>query len=245
MALYDLGDPVTLTLSVTVAGSPVTPTTLVLTVTDPAGLVSEPPITSPGVGQYEATWTPVKAGAYSYRWVTTGAGAGAEPGTFTVGAALVTLAQAKAAVRSTSSADDAELSRLIGVVTRHLVRMYGVPMPGVQTVRGHGPTVILPLDVQVSAVTSGGTPVTGWFHDTAAGLLRDVYGPVEVTFTGLASEDVQQAALYVVQHAWESQAGAVPVPYNGGTDETFTVSRGFFVPDRAAALLRPFRTYVA
>lgn len=89
MDTYDLADQVTFDLQVrNDAGVLVTPTTITLTVTDPAGAVSNVVPVSTGIGLYSGTVTPAVAGVWVYRWVTTGPGAGAEDGAFLVTAAL-------------------------------------------------------------------------------------------------------------------------------------------------------------
>jgi hypothetical protein len=90
---YDIGDVAQITLYVrNSAGTLIDPTTITCTVQPPTGVAvsytvigsGEGEIVKNAVGDYEVRHPAALAGRYRYRWVTTGTGAGAEEGTFTV-----------------------------------------------------------------------------------------------------------------------------------------------------------------
>jgi ABC-type dipeptide/oligopeptide/nickel transport system ATPase component len=156
--------------------------------------------------------------------------------------ALLTLDEAKAAVGETGTANDATLQALILTVSEHLEERYGDLLPGTYatTVPVSGGVALVPRYVDNVLLTETGEPVE---HNRAAGLVTGLGHDftVRLTYTVPLRATVKQAAAYVLQHAWESQQGAVPVPYQSGSDETFTISRGFFVPNRAKELLESLR----
>lgn len=133
MSTHDLGDPVTLDFTVTVAGVPTAPGTIVLTVRDPAGAETTPALTPVSPGVYAPVYSPALAGTYSYGWVTTGAGAGAEYGSFAVRAAfaprICSLVEVKAQLNKTTTADDAELLGYIDAVTAPIEDFCGAVLP--------------------------------------------------------------------------------------------------------------------
>ena len=77
---YDVGDVAVLTSTWRVSGTLTTPTTRVLTVVSPAGVSSTPSITVSSTGVLTAEVSITEAGTWRYRWVGTGAAAGAEEG---------------------------------------------------------------------------------------------------------------------------------------------------------------------
>ena len=77
---YDVGDVAVLTSTWRVSGTLTTPTTRVLTVVSPAGVSSTPAITVASTGVLTAEVSITEAGTWRYRWVGTGAAAGAEEG---------------------------------------------------------------------------------------------------------------------------------------------------------------------
>lgn len=146
----------------------------------------------------------------------------------------------------------ADLAGLIKAVTTHLARQYGAPLPATKTVKlwQHSGTVILPLGATVTAVTSGAVTLSGWEHDTDAGLLRGIhcYGQVSVTYAVPVLPDVREAALLVIRHAWNTRWGAIPTEFGAVRNDDPAVPgvpSGFFVPNRAKELLAPYGTWVA
>jgi hypothetical protein len=124
MAVYDLGDVVTIPATITdqTTGNPLDAGSITLTVTKPDG-TTDPfnggQITHDSTGNYHVDYTPAAAGRYTYRWVVTGTGAGAYTDVFDVLAAdpqlLISLSQARAGLRLPvgQTVDDEDLRQLI------------------------------------------------------------------------------------------------------------------------------------
>ncbi len=158
---------------------------------------------------------------------------------------IITLAEAKAEVGENGTARDAKIQRCIASATPLVEEHVGPvePRAVTQTVTSPGTTILEGRVVSVTSVLLGGLPVTGFTVNTRAGLLTGAPIGSVITYTvGFSPipDAIRQAVFYAVQHAYESEQGAVPVTY-GATDETFTISRGFFLPNRAKELLEPFR----
>lgn len=69
---YDLGHPVPLAITISVAGVP-TDSTLVLTITLPDGVtVVTPAVSHDGTGQYSSTYVTTVAGRHAYTWTASG-----------------------------------------------------------------------------------------------------------------------------------------------------------------------------
>lgn len=153
---------------------------------------------------------------------------------------VVSMAELREVVGELTKDSDPLLLRLLQATVRHVQRRYGLLPAEVEPVVVDRPTgtVVLPHShVDAVSVTRHGEPVPVTVN-RAAGLVYGVgYGPVTITYSVEVGEDVKRAVLYAVQHAYESQQGAVPVPFNSGGDETFTTSRGFFLPNRSKELL--------
>ena len=132
MTIYDVGDRVTVSTTVTVANVP-TDTTMAITVTKPddsagstvAGVIHA------GVGQYTADIDPDIPGNWLYRWAGTGAVKAAQEGQFYVqpaGFRIVSLTDAKNHINKsgTYTGDDNELLGFIEVAGE-LVDMFAGP----------------------------------------------------------------------------------------------------------------------
>ena len=122
MAVYDLGDPVALGITVTnAAGAAQNATTVVCTITLPDGSATSPTVTNSGAGLYDVTYSPTAAGRYSVRWVASGTNASAYTDTFEVNdptaLGVVSLQDAKDHLNLTTSTNDEELRRFLWVAT--------------------------------------------------------------------------------------------------------------------------------
>ncbi len=79
MALYYLGNEITIFYTFTVDGTPTSPTTVIFTVELPDESVEtftfgvDPEVTNPSVGVYELLYTPLSSGVYNYKVAGTGA----------------------------------------------------------------------------------------------------------------------------------------------------------------------------
>lgn len=73
MNVYDVGDGIRLSANFTVQGTATTPTSVVLTVTDPSGNTSAPTPTANGTGAYYEDIILDEPGTWYHRWAGTGA----------------------------------------------------------------------------------------------------------------------------------------------------------------------------
>lgn len=80
----ELGDVVPLTHTFLVGATPTNPTTVTVTVTDPAGTTSTPTASTAATGIYTASFTPTVAGLHTVRWVGAGAVVDAKDDAFRV-----------------------------------------------------------------------------------------------------------------------------------------------------------------
>ena len=85
-----------LTNTFTVAGVPTDPTTVTLTVTDPAGAQTTPSTTHVSTGKYSATISCTLAGLWAYEWDGSGTASDITAGTWTVGPVTVNQAYCSA-----------------------------------------------------------------------------------------------------------------------------------------------------
>lgn len=155
---------------------------------------------------------------------------------------LVTVPEAVAFLGNGAADEPELLQRLIETVTEQFAVRFGIRPPGTYTdgVPVQGGTVFLPPGTNVVAVSVDGQPVSGWSWGSASGLLRGLsgwYGVVEVTYTVGVSQRVKHAALLTIRSSWEQRAGAVPVAFGAGGDESYSTTRTFFVPKQALELL--------
>lgn len=85
MAVYDLGDVVSLGVTILdSAGTPADATAVVATVYAPDGTSSTPTVVHSGTGLYDINYTPTQYGRYAVKWVATGTNASAYADDFTV-----------------------------------------------------------------------------------------------------------------------------------------------------------------
>jgi len=86
---YNPGQPVRISVAFTVAGAATDPTTISLTVKDPAGVKTTytyagATVAKDGVGAYHVDVTPAVSGIWYYGWTSTGIAAADSEGSFTV-----------------------------------------------------------------------------------------------------------------------------------------------------------------
>ncbi len=164
--------------------------------------------------------------------------------------AVLPVADVRAFVGASVS-DDALLGRLQNAAVDVMQEWIGGLIVPATVTEKHtlsaGPIILRNAHVvSLTSVTNAdGTALTG--YELIGSLLRSAFiysGTVTVTYVAGFNPmpaAIELAMLYTVQHAYESQRGAVPVPFQSGADETFTVSRGFYMPNRAKELLAPYR----
>jgi hypothetical protein len=123
---YDLGDPVERTLTVQVDGVATDPTAVTFTLRSPSGVVTTPTPAKTAVGSYRVLLQPAEPGTWRFRWETTGAGQGAETGSFDVlpwTARLLDLAELREQLRA--SAADGRLLRAMRVAEEYVASEVG------------------------------------------------------------------------------------------------------------------------
>ena len=257
---YDIADSVPLAWDVKdSAGALANATTATLTITLPDGTTASPAVTNPptSTGQYRVTYIPAVEGLYSWRAVTTSPNT-AYQDVFevrpTVSPALLSLADAKAHLRITSTTSDDELRQYLEATTEIIEGYIGPVVRRTYTsrVQGGGRAIILP-HTQVLSVASFTTvqsgaalvPVANLSIDGEAG---DVYrkdggyfpcGPFNITYTvgrSVMKPNWGLAAKIIVKHNWDTKLGNLPSAQ--GDDRGYVVTgSGFLVPYRAIALL--------
>lgn len=163
---------------------------------------------------------------------------------------IATLAEVKAQLNKTDSADDAELATYISAATRYVEWRLGGPVAPTSYTERHyllGEAIIprrRPL-VSVTSLTSelGACAIdaAAYVADTGLGqvtLLRSLpYGWYTLVYTAGAtpSASAKLAGLIVAQHLWQTQQGSGGRPYPA--DDVVMTGLGFAVPRRAEELL--------
>lgn len=257
---HDISDSVPIAWDVKdAAGVLTTASTAVLTVTLPDGTTATPAIPAPSsAGQYRVTYIPTLEGRYEWRVVTTVPNTAYQDVFIVrglVSPALLSLADAKVHLNSTSTANDDEIREFLEAATEIVESYIGPVAPRSHTARVCGYRCAIPLPhTQVTAITSitdvrtGATPITlsDLTIDTAAGVISYKsgvafpYGDMDVTYTvGQATVKASWtlAAKIIVKHLWETRLGNLPSVQ--GDDPGYVVTgSGHVVPYRAIALLQ-------
>lgn len=239
---YEIGQLVTISFTVKVAGVLTTATTVVLQVQDPLGVIASYPVNPDSAGVYHYDLVPVLAGTHRYRWASTGVGQGAEEGLFTMRAAFstsVSLSEAKQFLNKdmTRTVDDVELQSFLDAAVSAVEKRCGplAPRSFTEVIYEHTSQLVLrkwpPLAIQSVAIAPFlGQPsiddTAGWILDTTTGVARRAiiggvvgfYGRgsvVTVTYTAGRSAlpaDLVKAVLMTLHSLWTSQRGASPMP---------------------------------
>lgn len=175
--IYDLGDQATLTgrfYSDAALTVPASPTTVVLSLRSPSGVVTTPAPTPAGTGVYTYAWTPTEYGLWEANWTGTGAIVAAEQEAVYVRAGittpgeLCTVADVKLAA-SLPDERDAIIQECITQASAAIQKRYGrefAPAPGTPTrrIRTTGPLLSLePYDLREATTVvldPAGTPIT-------------------------------------------------------------------------------------
>ena len=248
MSVWDVGDVAVFSVQVRDSdGIPADATDVAVTVDLPDGTSMSPPVVHEAVGLYSAGIVASVPGLHSVRWVASGANASAYSDVFTVAdqsdVQMVSLAEVKAHLNITSTADDEELRGFIAAATaaceRHTGRAWGrrivtENLPG-------GRTMLMTSRIPVMSVVSveeDGTTVTGWTADTPSGVIvRDsgTWGAVTVTYVAGGATipgDIAQGVKEMLRHLWETQRGTKRVLPGDDWDP----GQGYSVPRRVAEL---------
>lgn len=167
MSSFFLGAAVTLTTTVTVAGTPTNAGVMTLTVQAPDGsqtIATGGSLTNPSAGVYTYVYTPILFGHFLARWVATGTGASATESEFDVRAAftpgLVTVADVKSFLSFPSTdngASDVKIQTFIDAATNVIEKITGplVQRSVTRVFSGGTPSIVLPHRnvVSIASVT--------------------------------------------------------------------------------------------
>lgn len=266
----DVGGVITLTLTVTDAnGNPVDAGAMALAITDPAAAVTN----AAGIGHVAASgvytydFAAAVGGRHTYRWLGTGANAGAYTDIFHVLAAdprfLLSLDDARAQLRKPNAdvVDDDELRIYLAAVTPVVEDVVGAQTTKTLTASFDGgkASLLLPEAVNaVTQVTENGAVLTAgsdYTVNAASGIVHrgtqlqpftflPGHQNITVTWTaaGVDDENVRLAARIILRHLWQADQVGGGRPGVGGApvsnDMTSTPS-GFAIPRRAMQLLTP------
>ncbi len=256
---YDLGDIVTLTLTVkdpdTGALENATSASLVVTLPD-ATTASVTP-TNPTTGSYVGTYTPSQVGRHLIRWVTTGTNAGSYNDVFDVydntSLPVVSLTDLKAEVNISATTSDEELRDFLRRATSILEARTGrafARQTRVDTfdVNKRETTFMLaPPVIAVTSVVLDGTTLadTAYEVNTRTGILELEVSPTETIIGGLVvtytagwtqpPPAIKHAVVRQVAHMWENQR---TTPGARRNPDEFTP--GYLIPNAVTEALAPY-----
>ncbi len=260
---YDISDSVPIAWDVKdAAGALVTASTAVLTVTLPDGTTASPAVPVPSVaGQYRVTYIPSVQGRYTWRAVTTVPNT-AYGETFDVreadSPALLSLADAKAQLKITSTTSDEELRGYLDAATAVVESYVGPIVRRTYTRRInmryrryiHLPHTNVTAITGLTLVADGSTPIAlnALTVDPGPGIVSFKtpggifpYNDMDITYTvgqSYVKANWILAAGIIVQHLWQTKLGNLPSVQ--GDDPGYVVTgAGHQVPYRAIALLHP------
>lgn len=258
---YDLSDSVPIAVDVKDAANVLTnAATVTLTITQPDGTPTSPTVANPPsvTGQYRVTFIPTQVGLHSWRFVATGPNT-AYQDVFTVrpttSPALISLTDAKAQLKITSTASDDKLREYLEAATEIVESYVGPIVTRSHTARVCGYRREIPLPhTQVTSITSitdvrtGTTPITlsDLTINTASGVISYKsggsfpYAEMDITYTvgqSTVKANWSLAAKIIVQHIWQTQLGNLP-SIQGDTPGYVVTGSGYIVPYQAIALLQ-------
>jgi hypothetical protein len=260
---FDVGDSVPIAVDVKdSAGVLANASSVTLTITLPDGTTATPTVTNPPTvtGQYRYTYVPTQVGLHAWRFVST------TPNTAyadvfdvreTVSPSLLSLSDAKAHLKITTTTSDDKLRQHLEATTEIVESYVGPIVRRTHTARVCGWRVYqisLP-HTQVTAVTAvtlvsdGSSPIT--LSDLAvngpAGVISYKnrlwfpYGDLDVTYTvgrSYVKPNWSLAAKIIVKHVWDTQLGNLP-SIQGDDPGYVQTGSGYLVPYRAISLLQP------
>lgn len=233
-----------------------------LTVTAPDGTTSSPAVTHASLGTYTATFPVTQAGTYLYHFATADVLTAVAESQITVrpsGVRLISLADAKAQLNITTTAQDGELADLIDSLTTDIEYVVGpvIPRPCTETLAINGTSFALSNypAVSLTSITAASPyfiapPLADLQLDGATGMVYRtsgvwIYGRfIAVYQAGLASipPAVNEAARIVLQHQWDTQHNpAANRPVAFGEQMSVVPGMAYAIPDRAAEKLASAR----
>lgn len=276
---YDLGAPAVLTFTATdVTGAPANAPTCQLTITLPDGTSVGPTTLTGTAGTYTYQYITTQAGRHGYRFATSGAppspgvGGGAYADVFNVtpgtSVALVSLADAKALLKITGSALDADLRGFITAISRFIDRYVGDVAPRQITERhtGRGSALMLrhipvykPAAQAYPLVSITPVQVFGYTYDLSQLSVDlatgEVVSTIGLPFYGgeydltywsgrvVTTENILLGVEIMLKHLWALQRNSGrPSGFSPSAADDTTLMYGFAVPNRALEVLEPDRT---
>lgn len=261
---FDVGDSVPIAWDVKDStGALVNASTATLTVTLPDGTTATPAVANPPsvTGQYRVTYVPTMAGRYVWRAVTTSPST-AYGDVFEVrqvtSPALLSLADAKAQLKITSTTSDEELRGYLESATEIVESYVGPIIPRTFTRRInmryrryiHLPHTNVTAITALTLVADGSSPIalSDLTVDATTGIVSFKtqggifpFNDMDITYTvgqSYVKANWILAAGLIVQHLWQSKLGNLP-SIQGDDPGYAQTGAGFQVPFRAIALLDP------
>lgn len=263
MAVYDLGTPVALGVTVRDADKlPANATSVVATIEQPDGTFITPTVSNTGAGLYQVTVTPNQSGRFVIRWVAQGVNASSYMDEFKVrSSALVapfSFQDAKDYLNLKHTVDEDELRRFIDTAStkmeRYLRRVIG-RRTFVDSFSGgqvehffKNGTVISIASVKESGVT---LDPTAYALDPDGFSIRRLDGQVfergtfniEITYVaGYADPpaDIVHGTLDLLRHLWDTQRGSTSVLATTTSDDYDSRST-YSLPRRVRELVDDYR----
>jgi hypothetical protein len=183
--MYDVGDVAVLTTVITdpQTGAPVTPTSVVCTVTAPDLTVSTPTVNVVSPGIYSTQVLLTQAGLWAGVWLSTGTGQASESFLISVRAqstAFITLDEVKRQLNKTTTTDDDELRDMIDAATEVIEAEVGpvAPRTLVEAYNGGHSEIVLrkyPI-IKVSSISEIWTNTIVPLTEQPVGTLTDNWG---------------------------------------------------------------------
>jgi uncharacterized phiE125 gp8 family phage protein len=262
--MIEIGDVVTLSTTVYAADgiTPANGGSVVLTITLPDQSTSTPAVANVGTGLYSATFTTTQTGTHTYRWLVTGANAGAQNSMFeveqpTVG--MVSLEETKAYLNILRSTDDELLRSLILAASDLCEGPEGTGQTWRRTVvtnelhSGNSDTVVTnrrpvtsltALSIDGTAQTVGNFDAETWRIYNPNGVFSSSRRVNNVSVSYVAGGQpvpagVRNGVLEMVRHLYAMRRGGSNLPRQEEPD--YTESIGYLIPNRVAMAWRQAR----
>lgn len=238
--MYEIGDMVTVGVNIkNAAGTLTAPATLVCTITLPDGTTTTPTVDTVATGQYSADYAATLTGHHLVRWVSTSPASAYNDGFFVIDPgplSILSLADAKAMLNITSTANDEELRETIleavDIAERKTGRKFRRTTHTEAYDGGRGPRLVLrhqPV-VSVTSISESGTALTSG-TDYIADLTDGIVLRGQSTATGWWAAGNQNISVVYVsgetsltarrlikeltRHLWRTQRGASPMAMGG------------------------------
>lgn len=265
---FDLGDLVPLTVDIKDAnGSPANAGSVTLTIGLPDGTTTNPVVSNPSTGRYQADYATAQAGRHTVRWLASGVNASAYADAFDVRPStpdyLISLSSAKfqCKIPQNDTSQDEQLREFVeaaayvienhrkeAVIRRTVTEDHFLREPASKLMLRKTPVISLGTVQTVDAGTSWS--VSDLHVTPNTGLVVGKSGTGAITFVGhiqtvhvagcvIIPANYTLAARIIVQHLWETTRGNPRTgPWPGGQEDTTQIfGMGFAIPNRALQLL--------